>query len=84
MQICDNAPASTATYCEVGLGEWRRGATHEIDAVRLAQREMTADYSAMPLSTSVFTLYHPWLPKKKEEEKKYLSIQTKKKSLKFT
>lgn len=78
MQICDNAPASTATYCEVGLGEWRRGATHEIDAVRLAQREMTADYSAMPLSTSVFTLYHPWLPKK-EEEKKYLSIQTKKK-----
>lgn len=80
MQICDNAPASTATYCEVGVGEWRRGATHEINAVRLAQREMTADYSAMPLSTSVFTLYHPWLPKKKEEEeKKYLSIQTKKK-----
>lgn len=81
MQICDNAPASTATYCEVGLGEWRRGATHEINAVRLAQREMTADYSAMPLSTSVFTLYHPWLPKKKEEEeKKNLSIQTKKKA----
>lgn len=80
MQICDNAPASTATACEVGLGEWRRGATHEIDAVRLAQREMTADYSAMPLSTSVFTLYHLWLPKKKEEEEKNLSIQTKKKA----
>lgn len=79
MQICDNAPASTATYCEVGLGEWRRGATHEIDAVRLAQREMTADYSAMPLSTSVFTLYHPWLPKKKEEEEKKISIHSNKK-----
>lgn len=79
MQICDNAPASTATACEVGSGEWRRGATPEIDAVRLAQREMTADYSAMPLSTSVFTLYHPWLPKKKEEGGgKNLSIQTKK------
>lgn len=62
LQICDNAPACTATACEVGSGEWRRGATHEIDAVHLAQREMTADYSAMPLSTSVFTLYHPWLP----------------------
>lgn len=49
--------------------------THGIDAVHLAQWEMTADYSAIPLSMSVL----PHFSKKKQKKNCNLSIHQERK-----